>query len=245
MTCELTGDLQVCSQVGIILPTFCEAQNIGKLISEIENLQLDASILVIDDSSPDNTSGIVKLLQRKYSNLLLLMRPEKSGLGTAITDGFRVFLNLKNPPKLIVTMDADYSHDPKEIPRLIESAHGHPGLVIGSRYCKGGKTVGWPLTRKIVSRMANLFAKSILGLSLHDCTSGFRCYSKEYLWRAIGNLHCTTYEIQIETLKQARMQGFRVKEIPVFFINRKRGKSKLTMTEIRSYVSYIFKTILS
>jgi dolichol-phosphate mannosyltransferase len=243
MSYQLTGDLSVNSEVGVILPTYREAENIEKLIAEIENLPLNASILVIDDSSPDKTAEIVNNLQKKYGNILLCARPQKSGLGTAITDGFKIFLSLEKPPHFIVTMDADYSHNPKAILQLLSSMHYSCGIAIGSRYCRGGGTAGWPFTRKIISRTANIVAKSVVGLRLNDCTSGFRCYSTRFLKEAIGSLHCHTYEIQIETVKQALSRGFGIKEVPILFVNRKRGKSKLTLAEIQSYVSYIFKTV--
>jgi dolichol-phosphate mannosyltransferase len=243
MSYQLTGDLSVNSEVGVILPTYREADNIGKLIVEIENLQLNASILVIDDSSPDKTAEIVQGLQKKYGNIILYVRPKKSGLGTAITDGVKIFLSLKTSPRFIVTMDADYSHNPKAILRLLSNMQSGCGVVIGSRYCRGGKTAGWPYTRKIISRAANIVAKSVVGLKLDDCTSGFRCYSTCFLKEAIGSLHSQTYEIQIETVKQALSRGFSVKEIPILFVNRKRGKSKLTLAEIQSYISYVLKTV--
>jgi dolichol-phosphate mannosyltransferase len=115
------------------------------------------------------------------------------------------------------------------------------GLVIGSRYCRNGKIIGWPIGRQFVSRIANYLARSVVGLPLCDCTSGFRCYSTDFLRAAIGNLHCTTYEIQIETARQARLQRRGIKEIPVVFVNRKRGKSKLTAFEIGGFISYILK----
>ena len=242
MSYQLTGDLGVYSEVGVILPTYCEAGNIGKLIVEIENLPLNASILVMDDSSPDETAEIVKKLQRKYRNILLCVRPEKSGLGTAITDGFKIFLSLKNSPRFIVTMDADYSHNPKAILQLLTRMQCGCGIAIGSRYCRGGGTVGWPFTRKIISRTANAVAKSVVGFKLDDCTNGFRCYSSSFLREAIGSLHSETYEIQIETIKQALSRGFDIKEVPITFVNRKRGKSKLTLVEVESYISYILKT---
>jgi dolichol-phosphate mannosyltransferase len=119
MSCQLTGDLKDTPDVGVILPTYREAENIANLIDEIENLPLATSILVIDDSSPDRTAETVKNLQEKYDNILLCVRPKKLGLGTAITDGFKIILSLKFPPRFIITMDADYSHNPKAIPQLL------------------------------------------------------------------------------------------------------------------------------
>jgi dolichol-phosphate mannosyltransferase len=239
---QLTGDLRGTSDVGVILPTYREAENIANLIKEIKNLQLNTSILVIDDSSPDRTAEVVKNLQKKYGNILLYVRPKKSGLGTAITDGFKIFLSSKFPPRFIVTMDADYSHNPKAMPQLLSNMQSGCGIVIGSRYCRGGKTMGWPFTRKIISRAANGVAKCLMGVKLRDCTSGFRCYSTNFLKVAIGSLHSQTYEIQIETVRQALSRGFSVKEVPIIFVNRKRGKSKLTLAEIQGYLSYTFKT---
>jgi dolichol-phosphate mannosyltransferase len=244
MSYQLTSNLTGSSEIGVILPTYREAENIAKLIAEIENLPLKTSILVIDDSSPDKTAETVKSMQKKYGNILLYNRPNKSGLGTAITDGFKIFLSLNPPPKFVVAMDADYSHNPQAIPQLLSKMQSGCGIVIGSRYCNGGETAGWPSTRKIISRTANLVAKSIVGLELHDCTSGFRCYSTDFLKVAIGSLHSQTYEIQIETVRQALSRGFSVKETPILFVNRKRGKSKLTLAEVRSYVSYTLKTVL-
>ncbi|MGD6934701.1 MAG: polyprenol monophosphomannose synthase [Candidatus Bathyarchaeia archaeon] len=244
MTYQLSGDMHVSSKIGVILPTYGEADNIAKLINDIENLNLNVSILVIDDSSPDHTAEIVQKMQEKFSNIILCVRPKKTGLGTAITDGFRLFLSIPNTPQYVVTMDADYSHDPKAIPQLLSSMEKNCGLVIGSRYCKGGKTAGWPLTRKIISRVANFIAQNSLGLNLHDCTNGFRCYSTDFLKEAISSLHSQTYEIQIETIRQAVSKDFLVKETPILFVNRKRGKSKLTFTEIKSYLTYTFKATI-
>jgi dolichol-phosphate mannosyltransferase len=244
MQYQLIGNSAITSDIGILLPTYREEENISKLIEAIEDLKLRASILVIDDSSPDNTAQIVKEKQSKYKNILLCIRPKKSGLGTAITDGFKYFLSLAEPPKYVITMDADYSHNPQDIPQLLSKMHECDcAIVIGSRYVKGGRIEGWPFTRKIISRTANSIARFSLGLKLHDCTSGFRCYSTKFLNIAISNLHSHTYEIQIETIRQASLRNFNVKETPVLFVNRKIGKSKLTWTEIRSYLSYTLKAI--
>jgi dolichol-phosphate mannosyltransferase len=240
---HLEGNFEVNSRIGIILPTYCEAQNIERLVAEIEGLSLSTSILVIDDSSPDGTSEVIRSLQLKYPNILLLVRPQKSGLGSAITDGFRTYLGLQNVPEFVITMDADYSHNPKDLPRLVSTMAGCD-LAVGSRYIPGGATEGWPYSRKIISRSANAIARGILGLRLHDCTSGFRCYSSDFLRQTIGFLHSQTYDIQIETVKQAHSQGFKMQEVPILFVNRKRGKSKLNVLEIENYVSYIIKTVI-
>ncbi len=246
MNYQLIGNEVHGAEIGVLLPTYREAENISKLIDDIESLKLNSTILVIDDSSPDKTAELVQDKQNKYGNILLCIRPEKSGLGTAITDGFKFFLNLKLPPKYIFTMDADYSHNPKDIPRLLSTmTENDCGIVVGSRYIKGGHITNWPFTRKIISRTANFVAKISLGLKPHDCTSGFRCYSTKFLSVIIDNLHSHTYEIQIETIRQAHLKNFNVKETPVLFVNRKNGKSKLSLTEIRSYIFYTLKALFS
>jgi len=225
----------------IVLPTYCEAENIESLIRELQKLRSNLLITVIDDSSPDGTAEIVRKLQKEFSNLFLFVRPKKLGLGTAIITAFRSILSLKNQPEHIITMDADYSHNPQDIPKLIQAANCGYDLVIGSRYCQGGRIIGWHRARWLISRIANLIASTVVGVKLHDCTSGLRCYSKDYVKTVLPHLHSQTYEIQIETIKQARLQGFRVKEIPITFENRKRGKSKLTKAEFQSFLSYLIK----
>jgi len=227
------------SDVGIILPTYCEAANIEKLIHEIESLELNACILVIDDSSLDGTSNVVRKIQKNYQNVLLFVRPRKLGLGTAITDGFRIFLSLKKPPKYVVTMDADYSHNPKYIPQLVSTVKEGADLAIGSRYCKGGETRNWSILRLFISRIANFIAFTIIGAKISDYTSGFRCYSTSLIRNILNDLHSQTYEIQIETIRQTHLRKLGIKDIPVTFTNRKKGKSKLTFNEIQQFLSYI------
>lgn len=231
-------------RVAIILPTYCEAENIADIIQSIENLQLNSTILVIDDSSPDETQSIVKKLKEEYNNILLMKRPQKMGLGTAITDGFRYLLSLPEPPNYIITMDADFSHAPQDIPRLMALTEDGSDIVIGSRYCTKGEVKGWNATRILISRIANKITGRIIRLKLNDFTSGFRCYSKEYLTKALPQLHCETYEIQIETLRQAKLQQSKIGELPIVFENRKKGKSKLTPTEIAAFSKYILKVSL-
>jgi dolichol-phosphate mannosyltransferase len=233
------GNLEVDSDTGVLLPTYCEAANVEKLIHELIILNPNITILVIDDSSPDGTAKKVRDLQRKYGNLLLLVRPQKSGLGTAITDGFKVFLSLENPPQRIITMDADFSHNPKEIPRLIEPIQRGYDLVIGSRYVKGGGTSDWGIFRMAVSKIANLITRVRIDANISDFTSGMRCYSTKLVKSMINDLHSHTYEIQIETIRQANQRKFKIREVPITFMNRKKGKSKLSVNEIKDFLSYI------
>jgi dolichol-phosphate mannosyltransferase len=237
----IEGDINAKSEIGLILPTYCEVSNIEKLIGDIENLNLDVRVLVIDDSSPDGTADAVRRLQRKHKNILIFVRPKKSGLGTAITDGFKVLLSLKNPPSYIVTMDADYSHNPKDVPRAISAAKEVKGLAIGSRYCRGGGVVKWSIFRRLTSRVANILAYLLVRAKIHDYTSGLRCYSTRLVKEMVPDLHSQTYEIQIETIRQACKRGFSVREFPMTFVNRKNGKSKLSANEIKEFTSYIFK----
>jgi dolichol-phosphate mannosyltransferase len=170
------------------------------------------------------------------------VRPAKLGLGTAITAGFRLLLSLESPPDYIIAMDSDYSHNPKDIPRLVNSAMQGHDLVIGSRYSHGGRTEGWPFARQLISHVANLIATMMVGGKIQDCTSGFRCYSIDYVRNVIGNLHSQTYEIQIETVKQAWIRKFAVSEVPIVFSNRKQGKSKLSKGEVKGFLAYVIKT---
>jgi dolichol-phosphate mannosyltransferase len=228
--------------VGILLPTYCEAENIGSLIGEIQKLDLNMIVTVVDDSSPDGTAKIVQNLQKKFSNLHFISRSGKLGLGTAIVAGFRHFLSLPRPPDYIITMDSDYSHNPKDIVRLVDAAKKDRDLVIGSRYVAGGASKNWPLRRRVISRCANLIAAFVAGRRIKDCTSGFRCYSRRYVERVLPSLHSTTYEIQIETLRQGKLSHFQIGEVPIIFIDRKKGKSKLSKDEISAFLTYVARS---
>jgi dolichol-phosphate mannosyltransferase len=238
------GNTDVSSDVGVILPTYCEAASIERLVHEIEGLNFNLSILVIDDSSPDHTADIVRGLQGKYKNILLLVRPKKSGLGTAITDGFRTFLSLDNPPEYVVTMDADYSHNPADVPSVVSAAKEVKGLAIGSRYCMGGGVANWSMVRWVISRVANLLSSFLVGATIHDYTSGLRCYSTDLVRQIVNDLHSQTYEIQIETIRQSYRRKFKIRETPITFVNRKRGKSKLTINEIKEFIRYILLKVI-
>jgi dolichol-phosphate mannosyltransferase len=241
---RVEGNLGIDSEVGFILPTYCEVANIEKLVHEIEGLNLNISILVIDDSSPDHTADLVRRLQKEYKNVLLLVRLEKSGLGSAITDGFKTFLSLENPPDYIVTMDADYSHNPADVPAVISAAKEVNGLAIGSRYCVGGEVANWSMFRRIISRLANTMSSFLIGARIHDYTSGLRCYSTDLVKQIVNDLHSQTYEIQIETIRQSYRRKFIIAETPITFVNRKKGKSKLTTNEIKEFIRYVLLKVV-
>jgi dolichol-phosphate mannosyltransferase len=147
---------------------------------------------------------------------------------------------MKYPPKYIVTMDADYSHNPREIPRLLAPVKNGVDLVVGSRYCPGGSAVGWGVGRFSISKIANLVTRFRIEAKISDYTSGMRCYSTILVKGIINDLHSQTYEIQIETIRQANVRGYRIQDVPIVFVNRKKGKSKLSINEIWDFLSYIF-----
>ncbi len=233
------------SRVAILIPVYCEADNIEIVIRNIEKLQIGLHITVIDDSSPDGTLNIVEKLKEEFENLQIVSRNERLGLGSAITAGFKHILKLEEEPDYIVTMDADQSHNPRDIPRLIDAAKSGYDLVIGSRYCKGGEIVGSSWQRIFISRLANFLAKIAIGTITHDFTSGFRCYSSNFARSILQNLRSRGYEIQVESVSQAKIKKLKIKEIPITFVNRKRGNSKLSFSELPRFIKCIIRTNLT
>ncbi len=210
----------------IVIPTYNERENIKRLIPAIASFDKGAHVLVIDDASPDGTAKEVKRIMKLSKNVRLLERPRKLGLGTAYTDGFKLAVAEKYD--LIFEMDADFSHDPKYLPDLTEASKKHD-LVIGSRYINGVSVINWPLRRLMLSKFANLYAKTITGLPLTDLTSGFKCYKRKVL-EAIGldSVHSDGYAFQIEMHYKAWKKGFSIKEVPVIFVDRLKGTSKMS-----------------
>lgn len=227
--------------LAVILPTYNESRNIRDLILAIERLNVASLILVIDDSSPDGTQDVVRGLQKGFGNVMLVVRPCKMGLGTAIRDGFKILASLVDRPAYVVTMDADFSHNPADIPRLLQYAVKGFDVVVGSRYVEGGGIVGWSPLRVIVSGVANSLARVLIRLPVKDFTSGFRCYSMRYVLWALPRLRSRGFEIQVETLRLAQLFGARIAEMPITFVNRKLGKSKLNLREIIGFLNYVMK----
>jgi dolichol-phosphate mannosyltransferase len=212
-------------KIFIIIPTYNEKSNIEKLLEQVFGLDIEnLHILVVDDNSPDGTGQLVESLKSKYSNLEILHRNEKSGLGRAYIAGFKYVL--KKDSDLIFEMDADFSHHPKYIPEFLKAAENYD-LVLGSRYIKGGGTENWNWLRKLISRFGNIYARLILGVPFKDLTGGFKCYRRKVLESInLDNLESVGYNFQIETTYHAWKKGFKITEIPIIFTERAEGKSK-------------------
>jgi len=209
----------------IIIPTYNERDNISKLINDIFNLSIkDLGILVVDDNSPDGTGQLVEKLKQRYANLNILHRPIKEGLGKAYLDGFKEAPNRK--VDYIFEMDGDLSHDPKYIPIFLNTIK-EVDLVLGSRYIKNGGVDNWNLTRRLVSRFGNIYARIVLNLPYRDLTGGFKCYRRKVLENInLDSLSSVGYNFQIETTYKVYLAKFKIKEIPIIFTERKTGVSK-------------------
>ncbi|MFQ5864091.1 MAG: polyprenol monophosphomannose synthase [bacterium] len=211
----------------VIIPTYNEAENIEIIISKIIALNIpNLFILVVDDNSPDQTGKIVKNICNSDSRISLIQRSAKLGLGTAYVEGFR--FAIENNFDYIFEMDADLSHDPNEIPKFLEKAKTYD-LVIGSRYVAGVNVINWPLSRLLLSLGANWYTRVITGLPLRDCTSGFKCFKREVLENLdLRNISSDGYSFQIEVNYKAWKKNFRICEIPIIFVDRVKGNSKMS-----------------
>jgi len=210
----------------VITPTYNEVKNISTLVKQIFELNLDCDILVIDDNSPDKTAIKVKELQEKYENLFLEERSHKSGLGTAYIYGFR--WAIEKSYQTVVQMDADLSHDPKELGSLILGLKNND-LIIGSRYVHGVSVVNWPIRRLMLSYGANLYSRIITGMPIKDGTGGFKAWRVELLTKIkLKSVKSQGYSFQIEMNFRAWSLGARIKESPIIFTDRTIGESKMS-----------------
>jgi dolichol-phosphate mannosyltransferase len=212
----------------VIIPTYKEKENIEAIIKTISDLPVSFDILIIDDNSPDGTADIVRSLQTSLPNLHLIVRPGKLGLGTAYIAGFEWALS-KNY-KYIYEMDADFSHDPRDLIRLLNACEiDGADLAIGSRYISGVNVVNWPLSRVLMSYMASIYVRIITGMRIMDTTAGFKCYRKEVLENIKpGHIKSVGYGFQIEMKFTAWEMGYKIIEVPIIFTDRKLGASKMT-----------------
>ncbi len=221
------------NEVLIIIPTYNEGENIIKIIESIFIIHQDINVLVVDDNSPDGTSSKVKEVISKFNNKLnLITRKSKMGLGTAYLEGFNWAIN--NNFSYIISMDADFSHNPSDILRLYDSCTNQKNdICIGSRYIKGINVVNWPLQRIILSYFASLYVRLVTGMNIKDPTSGFVCYSVKSLQKLdLNEVKFNGYAFQIEMKFKLFLKKLHLKEIPIIFTDRKFGKSKLNSSII-------------
>jgi dolichol-phosphate mannosyltransferase len=219
----------------VIIPTINERENLEKLIPVVLEVEEGIEVLVVDDNSSDGTGELVDEFGRKTGRVHALHRPARMGFGSAYIDGFRYALE-KTDAKYIFEMDADFSHDPKYLPDFIEAIQD-ADLVVGSRYLNGISIVNWPLNRLIISKVGNWYARTITGLPFTDLTAGYKCFRRELLEQLdLDSIHSEGYSFQIEMNYMVWKRGFRIKEIPIIFMERTIGESKITYKIVREAV---------
>ncbi len=210
----------------VVLPTYQEAENIAEVLRRVRDAAPSAHVLVVDDSSPDGTAALAKSVGHDLGGVDVLVRASKSGLGSAYRAGFAE--GLARGYDILVEMDSDLSHDPARLPVLLAAVEDGADLVIGSRYVPGGAIPHWPLHRRLLSRWGNRYADLLLGLSVRDATSGFRAYRAETLSRIdLDAVSADGYGFQIEMAYRMAAEGATIVEIPIEFVDRQRGTSKM------------------
>jgi len=230
--------------ISIAIPTYNEKENLPALIDKISNVfekcQINGSVIVIDDNSPDGTGHIADQLAKKDHRIHVIHRKGKLGIGTAHIAGFKHAIAVNNSD-LIFSMDSDLSHDPKYLPEFIKMYKSGYDVVVGSRYVEGGGVVNWGLYRKAVSKGANLLASTLLGVKVHDMTTGYRCYDKKVLEKLdLDSIRSNGYSFLEEILFDCKKEDFSIGETPIIFVDRTYGKSKLSKDEMVKF----FLTIL-
>lgn len=228
----------------VIIPTYNERDNVGPITSAVLAAEPRADVLVVDDNSPDGTGQLADELAKKEPRIQVLHRQQKEGLGRAYLHAFR--WALERGYQFIIEMDADFSHDPKYLPRLIDTAMGGADLVLGSRYVDGGGTVNWGIGRKLLSRGGSLYARSILGVKVRDLTGGFKCFNRRVLEAIdLDAVVSNGYGFQIELTYRALKKGFTVKEIPIVFEDRRVGQSKMSRKIFFEALTLVWKLRLT
>jgi len=227
------------SKAVVIVPTYNERENLPLLLQSLLDLPQRVSVIVVDDNSPDGTGAIADSWATGSGRVRVIHRPGKLGLGTAYVAGFAEALSREY--RCIMTMDADFSHDPRFVPALLGMSDRF-GVVIGSRYVPGGGTKNCTFKRKALSRVANGFAKLALGLRARDCTAGFRCYRREVLESIdLTSIKSNGYSFLIEMLFLVQNAGWQVGETPILFEDRVRGKSKISQSEVHRAVQTVLR----
>lgn len=210
----------------LIVPTYNEIDNISRMLTTLNELYPELSVLIIDDGSPDGTAKVVKEFQQKWDKLHLMERTGKLGLGTAYIAGFR--FALAKDYEFIFEMDCDFSHDPKDIPILLKAAQEND-LVIGSRYINGIRIINWPMRRLLLSFFAGVYTRIITGMTVLDATGGFKCFKRSSLESLnLDKVFSNGYSFQIELNFKIWSKGLKVKEVPIIFTERRDGESKMS-----------------
>lgn len=223
----------------VIIPTFNELENIRKLIPDVLSQDESIHLLIVDDGSPDGTANFVEDESRMNERIHLLKREKKMGLGTAYIAGFKYALT--NNYDFIFEMDADFSHDPNELKNFL-AAINENDLVLGSRYINGVRVLNWPMQRLLLSFFASIYTRIITGMPIKDATGGFKCFRRKVLESIdLDKIKSNGYSFQIEMTFKAFAKGFKIKEIPIVFTDRVKGKSKMSKKIVREAVTMVWK----
>jgi dolichol-phosphate mannosyltransferase len=227
------------SKVLVVIPTYNESENITKLLPAVLGQAPNLEILVVDDGSPDGTAGLVRDMMSGDQRIHLLERPRKMGLGTAYVAGFK--FAIQHSYDCVFEMDADFSHSPKEIPNFLQKIVDYD-LVIGSRYTNGVRVLNWPMRRLLLSYSANAYTRLITGLPLHDATGGFKCYRRSALEAIdLDKIKSNGYAFQIEMSYKVWKKGLKIVEIPIIFLDRRSGVSKMSRNIVYEAVFMLWK----
>lgn len=225
-----------------MLPTYNEKENLERVVEGVRHLGHD--VLVVDDASPDGTGELADGLAEADTGVRVLHRERKLGLGSAYEEAFRI--GLAEGTALFVEMDADGSHRWQDLEAIVDAARGCGGLAVGSRYIKGGEIVGWPPHRLLLSRLANAYCRALLRLRTHDCTSGFRCYTRDLLSSIeLDEIVSQGYSFQIEMVHRAVRLGYPVVEVPIRFEDRVAGASKVSRGEVSRALMTVLRLSMS
>jgi dolichol-phosphate mannosyltransferase len=223
----------------IIMPTYNELDNLRPLLNEIFTYAPKTDILIVDDNSPDGTGDLADEIHDRNAQVHVLHRPGKQGLGTAYVAGFKY--SIEHGYDAAFEMDADFSHDPRYLPDFLKAIED-ADLVIGSRYIPGGDTPNWSLLRRFISGGGNIFARFMLGIPVHDCTAGYRCYRREVLEHIdLDTIQSQGYAFQIELAYRVMKHGFKIVETPIVFQDRRVGKSKMSRKIVIEGFTYVLK----
>jgi dolichol-phosphate mannosyltransferase len=227
----------------IIIPTYNEIDNLPPLLKEIHSYAPKADILIVDDNSPDGTGEFADKIHEENAQVRVLHRAGKLGLGTAYIEGFKYAI--EHAYDAAFEMDADFSHDPKYLPDFLKAIE-NADLVIGSRYIPGGDTPNWTMLRRFISGGGNIFARFMLGIPVHDCTAGYRCYRRQVLENIdLDSIQSQGYAFQIELAYRVMQHGFKIVETPIVFMDRRVGKSKMSRKIVIEGFTYVIKARFS